>query len=254
MPIKERKKKWLFIALAGMVLVFVGIQIHWLLDESGSVMQGLSILTSVGLVWSLVMLSIAEHHKDSDVKLENSGLKGDSSHEPQTLVSESICSIEVDEYFCGIKEELGQADKLVSDAVNNLVMNFNYISKLTSSHHGMVLAIEKMAAPADNEPVQQLLKRQMKIAEKIEQELSAAVTSLQFGDLVTQLLSHTAHQIDALNMSLHHIDRQSINRLGGRSFSEVGNEISESVISIKKHGKSKPVVQQGMRVGEVDLF
>ncbi len=77
---------------------------------------------------------------------------------------------------------------------------------------------------------------------------------MQFGDLVTQLLSHTAHQIDALNMSLHHIDRQSINRLGGRSFSEVGDEISESVISIKKHGKSKPVVQQGMRVGEVDLF
>lgn len=254
MPKTERKKKWLYIALAGMVLVFVGIQIHWLLDESGSVMQGLSIVTSVGLVWTLVMLSIAEHDKNTEVQLENNDLKADTSNKPQTLVSESICNIEVDEYFCDIKEELGQADKLVSDAVNNLVMNFNYISKLTSSHHGMVLAIEKMAAPADNEPVLQLLKRQMKIAEKIEQELSAAVTSLQFGDLVTQLLSHTAHQIDALNMSLHHIDRQSINRPSGRSLNEVGNEVSEAVISVKKHGKGKPVVQQGMRVGEVDLF
>ena len=217
-------------------------------------LQGLSIVTSVGLVWALVMLSIVEHDKNTEVRLENSDQKGGAAIEPQTLVSESICNIEVDEYFCDIKDELGQADKLVSDAVNNLVMNFNYISKLTSSHHSMVLAIEKMAAPADNEPVQQLLKRQMKIAEKIEQELSAAVTSLQFGDLVTQLLSHTAHQIDALNMSLHHIDRQSINKPGGRSLNEVGNEISDAVISVKNHGKAKPVVQQGMRVGEVDLF
>ena len=248
MPKTERKKKWLFIALAGMVLIFVGIQIHWLLDESRSIMQGLSIVTSVGLVWTLVMLSIAEHDKNTEELLKNSDLG--VSNEPQTLVSESVCNIEVDEYFCDIKDELGQADKLVSDAVNNLVMNFNYISKLTSSHHSMVLAIEKMAAPVDNEPVLQLLKRQMKIAEKIEQELSAAVTSLQFGDLVTQLLSHTAHQIDALSMSLHRIDRQGINRTGGRSL----NEISEAVISVKKHSKAKPVVQQGMRVGEVDLF
>ena len=43
-PKTERKKKWLFTALAGMVLVFVGIQIHWVLDEGGSIMQGLSIL------------------------------------------------------------------------------------------------------------------------------------------------------------------------------------------------------------------
>ncbi|MDH5552552.1 MAG: hypothetical protein OEX82_04405 [Nitrosomonas sp.] len=200
------------------------------------------------------MLSMVEHDKNTEVRLEDSDLKdGDKSNEPQTLISGSVCNVEVDEYFCDIKDELGQADKLVSDAVNNLVMNFNYISKLTSSHHGMVLAIEKMAAPADNEPVLQLLKRQMNIAEKIEQELSAAVTSLQFGDLVTQLLTHTAHQIDALNMSLHRIDRQSIKPVG-RSLNEIEKEISEAVMSVKKQGKAKPVVQQGMRVGEVDLF
>ena len=254
MPKTERKKKWLFAALAGMVLVFVGIQIHWILDEGGSIMQGVSILTSAGLVWTLVMLSLAEHDKNSEIRIENNSLKGGASNEPQTLVSESVCNIEIDEYFCDIKDELGQVDKLVNDAVNNLVMNFNYISKLTSSHHDMVLAIEKMAAPADNEPVLQLLKRQMKLAEKIEQELSATVTSLQFGDLVTQLLSHTAHQIDALNISLHRIDSQSVNKLGGRNHNEVRGEISEAVISVKKHGKSKSVVQQGMRVGEVDLF
>ncbi len=254
MPIIERKKKWLFNTLAGIVLVFVGIQIYWFLDESGSAMQGLSILTSVGLVWALVMLSVVEHDKSSDIQLENNRLKDDPSNERQALVPESICTIEADEYFCGIKNDLGQADKLVNDAVNNLVMNFNYISKLTSSHHSMVVAIEKMATPADNEPVLQLLKQQMKIAEKIEQELSAAVTSLQFGDLVTQLLSHTTDEIDALNMSLHRIDRQSINRTSTKNLDEIHQEISDAVVSVREKNKSKPVVQQGMRVGEVDLF
>ena len=254
MPKTESKKKWLFTTLAGMVLVFVGIQIHWVLDEGESIMQGLSILTSVGLVGTLVMLSLAEHDKTSENRLENNSQNDGASNEPQTLITESVCNSEADEYFCDIKDDLRQADRLVSDAVNNLVMNFNYISKLTTSHHSMVLAIEKMAAPADNEPVLQLLKRQIKIAEKIEQELSTTVTSLQFGDLVTQLLNHTAHQIDALNMSLHRIDSQSVNKLGERSLNEIKGEISEAVISVKKQGKSKSVVQQGMRVGEVDLF
>lgn len=254
MPKTERRKKWLFIALTGMVLIFVGIQIYWFFDESGSTMQVLSIVTSLGLVWTLVLLTIADEGNFQEKTPDKVEIEAGVLKESESLVSESVCNIEVDEYFCEIKEDLGQADKLVGDAVNNLVMNFNYISKLTSSHHGMVLAIEKMATPADNEPVLQLLKRQMKIAEKIEQELSAAVTSLQFGDLVTQLLSHTAHQIDALNISLQRIDRQSIKKTSGRRLDEIHNEISKAVVSVKNKGKNKPVVQQGMRVGEVDLF
>ena len=249
-----RRKKWLFATVAGIVLVFVGIQLYQFLDQSGSPMQVLSILTSIGLVWTLVLLAIAEQDGQPRIQSGNSDLASNEPLDQQPLVAESICNIEVDEYFCGIKGELSQADKLVGDAVNNLVMNFNYISKLTSSHHGMVLAIEKMATPADNEPVLQLLKRQMQIADKIEQELAAAVTSLQFGDLVTQLLSHTAHQIDALNISLLRIDRQRVNQGNIRNIDEVHKEISKAVVTAKANSKNKPVVQQGMRVGEVDLF
>ena len=94
---------------------------------------------------------------------------------------------DVIEYLMNIKGELNQVDRLVSDAVNNLVINFKYISKLTKSHHDMVLAIEKMAAPEGSKNILTLLDKQMTIADKIEQELEMAVTSLQFGDLVTQL-------------------------------------------------------------------
>ena len=113
-----------------------------------------------------------------------------------------LCTAEVDEYFMDIKGELSQIDRLVSDAVNNLVSNFRYISRLTKSHHDMVLAIEKMAAPEGSKPILELLEKQMDLADKIEQELEMAVTSLQFGDLVTQLLAHTTHQVEILNICL----------------------------------------------------
>jgi hypothetical protein len=120
-----------------------------------------------------------------------------------TLVPEDqsgvLCTAEADEYFMGINGELNQIDRLVSDAVNNLVINFRYISKLTKSHHDMVLAIEKMAAPEGSKPILELLDKQMDIAGKIEQELEMAITSLQFGDLVTQLLAHTTHHVEILN-------------------------------------------------------
>ena len=92
-------------------------------------------------------------------------------------LNEALCSVEADEYFMNIKEELNQIDRLVSDAVNNLVVNFRYISKLTKSHHDMVLAIEKMAAPEGSKSILALLEKQMIIADKIEQELEMTVTS-----------------------------------------------------------------------------
>mgnify|MGYP003545272862 CR=1 FL=1 len=120
----------------------------------------------------------------------------------------ALCNAEVDEYFMNIKSELGQVDRLISDAVNNLVINFHYISKLTKTHHEMVLVIEKMASPEASKPILELLDKQMNIADKIEQELEMAITSLQFGDLVTQLLAHTTHQVEMLNMELQRVDRE----------------------------------------------
>jgi hypothetical protein len=107
-----------------------------------------------------------------------------------------------------LKENSIKLTELVSDAVNNLVSNFRYISELTKSHHEMVLAIERMAAPDSSKPIIELLGKQMIIADKIEQELEMAVTSLQFGDLVAQLLAHTSHQVEVLNIELQRIDQQ----------------------------------------------
>ena len=167
-----------------------------------------------------------------------------------------LCTAEADEYFMGIKGELNQIDRLVSDAVNNLVINFRYISKLTKSHHDMVLVIEKMAAPEGSKPILELLDKQMDIAGKIEQELEMAITSLQFGDLVTQLLAHTTHQVEILNIELQRIDRQGNwkKKVEEESLRTIHEGISKAVDVAKIKSKRKPVVQQGMQMGDIELF
>lgn len=167
-----------------------------------------------------------------------------------------LCTVEVDEYFMDIKGELSQIDRLVSDAVNNLVSNFRYISRLTKSHHDMVLAIEKMAAPEGSKPILELLEKQMDLADKIEQELEMAVTSLQFGDLVTQLLAHTTHQVEILNIELQRIDRQGNwkKKVGKEPLHTIHEGISKAVDVAKIKSKRKPVVQQGMQMGDIELF
>ena len=192
---------------------------------------------------------MAEIHSDND-ETGNQYL----NQSPTVSLNEVLCSVEADEYFMNIKMGLGQIDRLVSDAVNNLVINFKYISKLTKSHHEMVLAIEKMAAPEGTRPILELLEKQMVIADKIEQELEMAITSLQFGDLVTQLLAHTAKQIEILNMELQRIDRQSNWKTGATTLEAIHEGLSNAVNMAKTKNKEKPVVQQGMQMGDVELF
>lgn len=178
------------------------------------------------------------------------GKRSGSSEKDSQLTEDSIfqgihaiCNIEADEYFMNIKGELNQVDRLVSDAVNNLVINFKYISELTRSHHDMVIAIERMAATKENRAILELLEKQMAIADKIEQELENAVTSLQFGDLVTQLLAHATRQIETLNMVLQRVDRQS-NGIGKKvSLRGVHEGISKAVNVANSKSKRKPVVQ-----------
>jgi len=163
---------------------------------------------------------------------------------------------EADEFFLNIKGELNQVDRLVSDAVNNLVINFKFISKLTKSHHEMVLAIEKLAAPESSKPILDLLEKQMVVADKIEQELEMAITSLQFGDLVTQLLAHTTHQVELLSIELGRIERQSSwgKKSSKKTLNRIHEGISEAVALTKSNSKRKPVVQQGMQMGDIELF
>lgn len=182
-----------------------------------------------------------------------------AAHHPEAIKhDEALCTSEADEYFLSIKGELSQVDRLVSDAVNNLVISFKYISKLTNSHHDMVLAIEKMSVPEGSKSILELLEKQMVIADKIEHELEMTITSLPFGDLVTQLLAHTVNQVEALSLELQRIDRERNwkENVDKNAFDAIQDGISKAVkiAKSKNKNKRKPVVQQGMQMGDIELF
>jgi len=120
----------------------------------------------------------------------------------------------------------------------------------------MVLAIEKLAAPEGSKPILELLEKQMVVADKIEQELEMAVTSLQFGDLVTQLLAHTSRQVEMLSIELQRVDRQSGwgKTSNKKMLKRVHEGISEAVAKTTIKSTRKPVVQQGMQMGDIELF
>lgn len=152
-----------------------------------------------------------------------------------------------------IKEDLNQLDRVVGDEVDNLIINFKYISKLTRSHHEMALAIEKMVIAGESDSIIEVLEKQKMLTDKIEQRLEAVITTLQFGDLVAQLLMHTSCQVGMLNIMLQRLDHQ--NDLKKEIRCGVFHERStRNVGTVKIKTKRKPVIQKKMQAGEIELF
>lgn len=251
----DERSKRMFLALAGGVLVFTGFQSYWFLVVDGSLLQAMSIMISIALVVILLKLSKTTACKDKNsVCLRGDEAEGNAPHEKFSLDTKARCNKEVAEYLASIKDELGQAEQLVNDAVTNLVVNFGYISELTSSQRDMALTIEKLAMTEDNAEVVKLLRRQMMVAKKIEQELATTATSMQFGDLVVQLLKHTARQINTLDSVLQRIDQKHLQEKNIIQFDNAHRQISNPTVKVKKNSQTKPVLQQGMQSGKVELF
>ena len=121
-----------------------------------SIIGVLSILTSLGLAVMLIALATNNQNENKlpdsqlEILVEESTEENEVNDDVENI---EICILEADEYFLMVKEELNQVDRLVSDAVNGLVINFRYISNLTKAHHDMVLLIERMAAPEGSKSI-----------------------------------------------------------------------------------------------------
>lgn len=203
--------------------------------------------------------SKAKH--EAAMEPEGVGIQQDACGDPAARDMKLFCNSQLDDYFAGIHGELSQANKLVSDAVGDLVASFKYIGKLTRSQQEISRAIAQSAAigsgAGTGELAGQLLERQTEIADQIEQEADAAVTSLQFGDLVAQLLSHSMIRVEALGTALARIDRQDAEQESGELAwkpRRIHEGISRAVTAANASSRGKPVVQHGMQTGEVELF
>ncbi len=180
--------------------------------------------------------------------------------DPATQEMRVFCNSQLDGYFAGVRDELGQVERLVGDAVGDLVASFKYISKLVRSQQEISLSIVQTATGApgssNGESVEHLLGRQKAIIDQIEQEVDAAVTCMQFGDLATQLLSHTMIRIEALGTALQRVGAQDVTASGAPGYKpcRFHEMVTEAVTAANAVTREKPVGQQGMHAGAIDLF
>lgn len=258
MPIFGAGKRVLLFC-SGLAIALTGVQVRLIGPESGMIAPLVSALISVALAGALIALSIITSKVKPGTALgpEDLETRQAARVDPATQDIKVFCNAQLDEYFAGVHGELSQADRLVGDAVGDLVAGFKHISKLTRSQQETSLAIMEAAAFANDESMGQLLERQRGIAGQIEQEVDAAVTALQFGDLVAQLLAHTRTRVDAIASALQRIDLLD----AGPEGDEISGKplrfhegVSRAVMVANAASRAKPVVQQGMQHGDIELF
>jgi methyl-accepting chemotaxis protein len=149
---------------------------------------------------------------------------------------------------------LGTAEKSIHEMAS-LDMNFALQSK--NSVHEMMKEIHKT-----NAKVEQNMVTLGKIAVGVEQNVSTAVTTLQFQDMTTQLIDHTRMRVQAMDAILVEIAAAS-----AKGADEAGADARHYVarldlcrqsvidgVTALAAAKSKAVSQESMGTGDVELF
>lgn len=140
----------------------------------------------------------------------------------------------VDPLFSIVRQDLGQAQKLLAGAVENLMDGFLKISALSRSQQNLntdgALLVGAAAA------------RSVLMVDEIERTANAMVLNLQFQDMVSQLLVHAQRQIDMLEGMMAGLEVP-----GNLSMEDALQQVADIALR-------KPVAVDGMRGGEMELF
>ena len=252
-------RRLMLLLCAVLALAVAGAQVHLIGPDGAVTMPLATALISTALAGAFMVLGLTRPKAAHEIAMQPDDLEiqREACGDRVTQDMKLFCNSQLEDYFAGIHGELSQADRLVGDAVVNLVASFRYISKLTRAQEEVSLAIVDAAAPAGGGSLGPLSEQQAQIAGQIEQEVDAAVTSLQFGDLVAQLLAHTKVRVDAIGAALQRIDWQDVGQESGERAlkpQRIHQGINKAVTAANAASRSKPVVQHGMQRGEVELF
>jgi len=177
-------------------------------------------------------------------------LKNESNNTVHCTINYS----EINEYLLSIKNDLNQIERLVDDATTNLVTNFKNINELHHSNQTISSNITIHSIPETNTLIQESLQQKAIISKKIEDELKSALISLQFGDLVSQLLVHTTKQVEILNRALQHsgVSQSELNIQS--TLKDIPHGLSEALQQAQISRTNKPVEHHEIQTGKIELF
>lgn len=110
-----------------------------------------------------------------------------------------------------------------------------------------------------NQSMAQVIVKQNEISSQVDQVVGSAVTSLQFQDMVGQLLQHSRLRLDSMQQAWDRMGTLAQEEQGGKptSLAEtdgVRQEITEIFKRANETCERNPVRQEHMQSGDIDLF
>ena len=171
-------------------------------------------------------------------------------------------------HFGEIRADLAQLDTVLDDAIAMLFASFTNIAGLVrieqklgaqlalvheAKNAGLSDAPRSQTVPHVDTPLPLLLAQHAVLADQIEAQISAAVRSLQFQDMCSQVLSHASNRLAALELALAGIETEDAGDSACKTHGEDGLAVRTSA-EVIEFPRSRQVAQHGMQTGEVELF
>ena len=151
---------------------------------------------------------------------------------------------------------------LVRGSISDTEQSINQMASLD-----MVFALESKArldaimqkVQQANQNMAQVIVKQNEISSQVDQVVGSAVTSLQFQDMVGQLLQHSRLRLDSMLQAWNRMSTLAQEEQDGKSTSltevdGVRQEITEIFKRANETCERNPVRQEHMQSGDVDLF
>jgi methyl-accepting chemotaxis protein len=166
----------------------------------------------------------------------------------------------------GRSEQFSQQIRATVGAVKEAIVTAeSSISQMSSLDMGFAVESKKKVdealerAQKMNEHMSLVIEKQADIAHEVDVVVGRAVSSLQFQDMVGQLLQHSNTRINSMKSAWHRMGEWSKEAAQGRAASpgksvKMRAEIDDIFAKADTMGKRNPVRQEKMQTGDIDLF
>jgi methyl-accepting chemotaxis protein len=105
-----------------------------------------------------------------------------------------------------------------------------------------------------HEEMQQTARQLALRTEKLEAEVNAAVTSLQFQDMVTQLLAHVGKRVDGMSAVTRSARPLADPALQLAAIPAANAALAAEIVTAREATAKNPVTQASMQTGDIELF
>lgn len=153
-----------------------------------------------------------------------------------------------------IRDELSQMGSVVSDAIKTLMQSLNGLNTQLQKQGKIV---QEMASATDAEENEKQHQDYQALGQMVNQNITVVVRSLQFEDIVQQLIGHCRARSEGLEQLVDQLS-QDVNILKNASQGDSIQVLSAMQLKIaevgKKLEKENPVKQTSMGAGGIELF